>query len=89
MSTGERAAGGQPIKAGQRGRSKRRLWVLVWPDTGRALAQNPGVPCAFFSREDARRWKRNHYYKTPLVVPVELLAERVTHGNDESRFSAR
>lgn len=46
------------------------LWALVWPDSGRTLAQNPGVPCAFYSRDDARRWKRNNYYKTPLVVKL-------------------
>ncbi len=60
--------------SGKPGKRVRRMWVVIWPDSDKVLSQNPGIPCAFFSRADARRWKRNSYLKTPVIRPVELLA---------------
>jgi len=45
-----------------------QLWVVVWPDDGKPLMRNPGVPCAFVTREAARRWKRESYYTTLKIV---------------------
>jgi hypothetical protein len=52
------------------------LWVLIWPDTGKILESNLGVPSAFFTREAALRHKRNRFLSEPIAVKFHLELRR-------------
>ena len=45
----------------------KHLWVLVWPN-GDFLSRNLGIPAAFYSKEEALRFKFNSTYETPILV---------------------
>lgn len=48
------------------------LWAVAWKDDGKVLIYGAQQPVAFFTREEAYRWRRNSTYRTCKVVRYQV-----------------